>query len=165
MIVISNSSPIINLAAIGQLGLLNKLYEKVIIPPAVHHEITVKGAGQAGAAEIEKLKWLEVKSISNQTLVQALRMELDDGESEAISLAVELNANLLLIDERRGRAVANRFGLPYIGLMGVIIEARQKRLIQAVKPLVDDLISKAGFWISQKLYSRVLEEAGEQSSV
>ena len=76
MIVVSNTSPVINLAAIGQLELLNKLYGKIIIPRAVHHEITVKGAGQAGSTEIEELKWLEVKTVSNQNLVQALKMEM-----------------------------------------------------------------------------------------
>jgi predicted nucleic acid-binding protein len=164
VIIISNTSPIINLAAISQLELLNKLYGKIIIPQAVHHEITVKGAGQAGSAEIEKLKWIEVKSTSNQNLVQALKMELDDGESEAIALAVELNATLLLIDERRGRAVANRFGVRHIGILAMFIEAKQKGLIKVVKPLLDDLMSKAGFWLSQKLYDRVLKEAAEQSS-
>jgi len=92
VIVVSNTSPVINLAAIGQLELLNKLYGMIIIPQAVHHEITVKGPGQAGSTEIEKLKWIEVKTVSNQKLVQALKMELDEGESEAIALAVELNA-------------------------------------------------------------------------
>ena len=105
MIIVSNTSPVINLAAIGHLELLNKLYGKIILPEAVHHEITVKGAGQAGSTEIEKLKWIEVKTVSNQKLVQALKMELDEGESEAIALAVELNAELLLIDERRHWAI------------------------------------------------------------
>jgi len=63
VIVVSNTSPVFNLAAIGQLKLLNKLYGMIIIPQAVHHEITVKGAGQAGSTEIEKLKWIEVKTV------------------------------------------------------------------------------------------------------
>lgn len=165
VIVISDTSPVINLAAIGQLELLNNLYGKVILPRAVHHEITVIGAGQAGSTELGKLKWIEVKGVSNQNLVQALRMELDEGESEAIALAVELNAELLLMDERIGRAVASRFGLRYIGLLGTLIEAKQKGLIKTVKPLLDDLRSKAGFWIGQKLYDCILKKAGEKSSI
>ena len=100
MIVVSNASPVINLAAIGQLELLNKLYGKIILPRAVYHEIAVKGAGRAGSTEIEKLKWIEVKTVSNQKLVQALKVELHEGESEAIALAVELNAEPLLIYDR-----------------------------------------------------------------
>ena len=65
------------------------------------------------------------------------------------------------MDERKGRNVALRFGLKFIGLLGVLMEAKNKGLIQEVKPLLDALISKAGFWISPQLYNRVLESAGE----
>ena len=76
-------------------------------------------------------------------------------------LAVELNADLLLIDERMGRAVASHLGIRFIGLLGVIIEARHKGLIPAVKPLPDELIGGAGFWVTRELYDSVLRAAGE----
>ncbi len=164
MIVVSNTSPIINLAAIGQLRLLKQLYGKIILPNAVRQEIVVKGIGQAGSAEIDASKWIEVTTISNLEFIQALQLELDTGESEAIGLAVELGADLLLIDERKARLVANRFGIHYIGILGILIEAKQNGLINAAKPFLDDLIAKAGFWISQKLYNRVLHEVGEGNS-
>ncbi len=88
MIVISNASPIINLASIGQLELLNKLYGKLLIPRAVNNEITVKAVRKAGPTEIKKLKWIGVKAVSNKNLVHALKTELDAGEAEAIALAV-----------------------------------------------------------------------------
>ena len=75
---------------------------------------------------------------------------------------MEAAGALLLIDERIGRAVAARFGVKYIGLLGVILEAKQRHLIPAVKPLLDDLIQRAGVWISGPLYARVLQAAGEQ---
>jgi len=162
MIVISNTSPLINLLAIDQLDLLKKLYGKIIIPQAVYQEITVKGAGQKGSTELEKLNWIEIKLVSDKKLVQALKLELDEGESEVIALAVELKAGLILIDERRGRTVARNLDISCIGLLGVLIEAKQKGLIKFVRPLLDDLISKAGFWINQKLYNRVLEAADEK---
>ena len=161
MIVVSNTSPITNLAAVGQLDLLRQLYERVIIPQAVYDELTVSGGSQPGATEVRTLKWIETKQVTNRALVAALQMELDDGEAEAIALAKELAADLLLLDERRGRAVTTRLDLRFVGLLGVLIEAKHKGCISAVKPALDDLVAKAGFWVSQQLYARVLQAAGE----
>jgi uncharacterized protein len=66
----------------------------------------------------------------------------------------------LLIDERRGRKVASRLGLKFIGLLGMLVEAKRKGFI-VVKPILDDMIAKAGFWVDSQLYARVLQEAGE----
>ena len=161
MIVVSNTSPITNLAAVGQLAVLQQLYEKVVIPPAVYSELTGMGAGQPGALEVQTLGWIETRPVTDRVLVTALQMELDEGEAEAIALAVELKAGLVLLDERRGRAVASRLGLRFIGLLGVLIEAKQKGGIPAVKPVLDELVVRAGFWVSQRLYARVLRAAGE----
>src|SRR5437588_8129610 len=145
MIVVANASPIINLAAIGRLALLEQLYNSIVIPQAVYHEIAVVGAGEAGATEVQTLEWIETRQVADPTLVAALQMELDKGEAEAIALAVQLKADLLLLDERRGRAVASRLGISSIGLLGLFIEAKHKGLIPVVKPLMDDLVMKAGF--------------------
>ncbi len=160
MIVVSDASPIINLAIIGRLDFLRSLYGNVIIPQAVQDEVSAALPGKI-KSEFEKLKWIETKQTTNRTSVLALELELDQGEAEAITLALEINADLLLIDERKGRLVANRFGLRFIGLLGVLIEAKQKGLVSTVKSQMDDLISKAGFWISPKLYNQVLEQVGE----
>ena len=103
MIVVSNTSPIINLAAIGQLDLLRHLYGTIIIPQAVYHEIAVRGAGQPGASEIQTSPWFERQHVRDTILVKRLEQHLDTGEAEAIALSIEMRANLLLIDERRGR--------------------------------------------------------------
>lgn len=161
MIVVSNTSPIVNLAAIGQLDLLRLLYGKVAIPQAVYNEIVVTGTGQPGATEVETFDWIETKQATNQAAVASLKLELDEGEAEAIALALELKADLLLLDERKGRMTASRLGLKFIGLLGVLMEAKHKGLILAIRPIMDDLIGKAGFWISQKLYDHVLQAAGE----
>jgi predicted nucleic acid-binding protein len=94
-------------------------------------------------------------------MIASLQLEVDEGEAEAIALAFELNADLLLIDERIGRAVASRLGIRFIGLLGVLIEARHKGLILAVKPVLDELIAGAGFWVTRELYDSVLRAAGE----
>lgn len=161
MIVVSNASAIINLAAVGQLDLLRQLYDKIAIPQAVYHEIAVVGVGQPGATEVQTLEWIETRQVVKRTLVASLQIELDKGEAEAIALAVELKAELLLLDERLGRAVASRLGLKFIGLLGVLIEARGKRLIPAVKPVLDNLITQAGFWVNDQLYAQVLQLVGE----
>lgn len=159
MIVVSDTSPITNLAAIGQLDLLQKLYQKVVIPSAVYRELTASGGGHPGAV-IQSLDWIEVKDVSNRLLVTALRIEIDEGEAEAIVLAQEMAADLLLLDERRGRLVAGRLGLRIVGLLGVLIDAKQTGLIPEIKPLLDELI-RFGFRIGQELYERVLQAAGE----
>ena len=87
--------------------------------------------------------------------------ELDPGESEAIVLALDTQADLLLLDERKARAVAARLGVRFIGLLGVLLEAKRRGHILSVKPLLDSLIVKAGFWLGSQVYSRALREAGE----
>ena len=69
MIVVSNASPLINLAAVGQLNLLHLLYGKVIIPEAVHHEVVVLGAGEAGATEVASSNWIEVRKVAATHMV------------------------------------------------------------------------------------------------
>lgn len=161
MNVVSNTSPISNLAIIGRLDLLAQMYGYVIIPQEVWHEIVVKGAHLPSAQQVANAPWIQVRAVANQALVQSLRQDLDAGEAAAIALALEMGADLLLIDERIGRESAQHFGLTYLGLIGLLQRARQRRLIPAVRPVVDALRLQAGFWISDALYQRVLRDAGE----
>lgn len=92
--------------------------------------------------------------------MRVLQQELDAGESEAIAISLEIDAELLLMDERIGRETADYLGLHYIGLIGVLIEAKHKKLISRIKPYLDAL-RKAGFRISNELYARVLQDEGE----
>lgn len=95
-------------------------------------------------------------------VVRALQGELDHGEAVALALAVELQADVVLIDERRARAVASRLGLNVVGVLGVLVEAKHKALVPLLKPVLDDLITRAGFWVSSRLYERVLQAVGER---
>lgn len=163
MIVISDTSAITNLAAIDQLKLLPLLYRQVIIPEAVYCELVDIDPPVPGGVEVQVATWLEVKLIASHEVVERLQSEarLDPGESEAIALALEIGADLLLIDERRGRAEANRLGIKITGLLGVLIEAKRKNLIVAVKPLLDALIATSEFRVSSALYNQILNTANE----
>ena len=140
MIIVSDASPIISLAAVEKLELLRFLYGRVFIPEAVYHEIAVVGRDQPGASEVQLLDWIEIRSVTEQHLVRSLQGELDVGEAEAIALALELKVGFLLVDERRARKAAHRLGLEVVGVLGVLVEAKQKGLIHSLKPVVDDLV-------------------------
>ncbi|MEA5579229.1 DUF3368 domain-containing protein [Anabaena sp. UHCC 0451] len=160
MIIVSNTSPISNIAAIGQLNLLQKLYGNIIIPPVVYQEIINCGATDPGTLAIQTLNWIKVIPVANISLVQSLQTILDPGEAEAIALAVELKADRLIIDERKGRNEAMKSGLRVTGLLGILLAAKQQGFIFSLKPILDDLIAN-GFWIREQLYAEVLLMAGE----
>ena len=161
MIVVSNTSPIFYLSTIGQLDLLRQLYSEIVIPTTVFNEITNVGNTDASARVVPTLSWMKTQSATDRAFVNTLRAELDPGEAEAIALAVELNADRLLMDERLGRAAAMRVGLQVIGVLGLLIAAKRNNLIQEVKPLLDALIEQVGFWIDARLYAEVLQAVGE----
>ncbi|MBG1271320.1 DUF3368 domain-containing protein [Nostoc sp. WHI] len=156
MIIVSDTSPINNLAAINHLHLLQQLYGTVLIPEAVYRELTDPNFPVAGATEVQTFIWIQTRPVQDRILVEALSNELDIGEAEAIALAVEMKADQVLIDERRGRMIAARLNLGYTGILGILVEAKSQRLISAVKPLLDALINQAGFWIAEPLYKSVL---------
>ena len=165
MIVVSDTSPLSGLAIVGQLPLLYGLYGQIVIPAAVAEELERGGQDDSRIAQVLTLSWLEVRQSQNLLLISELRKtyQLDRGESEAISLALELKADALLIDERLGRRQASRLGLSITGLLGVLLAAKKKRLVSAVRPVVEALVSEANFRISDQLYLEVLATAGEQT--
>jgi uncharacterized protein len=165
VIVISDTSVITNLAAIQQLDLLPQLYDLVLIPTAVYAELVDLDFAVPGTLEVQSAQWIEIRKVTNQAEVDRLRnvTRLDPGESEAIALVQELNADLLLIDERRGRAEANRLGLRITGLLGILVEAKSRRLVPQVKPLMDTLIASSEFRVSAALYKQILDIVNEGS--
>ncbi len=155
MIIVADTSPIMNLAVIGRLDILQQLYGVVSIPEEVQRELS--------SVDIELPMWLDIRSVADRSFTDSLAIELHPGEAEAIALAKELKADLLLIDERRGRQISARFGLAHMGLLGVLVVAKRKGIIGEIKPLLNNLLVKAGFWIGKELYVRILQEVGEVS--
>ncbi len=160
MIVVANSGPLISLARVGQLNLLETLYNQLYIPLAVREEVVHKGYGLPGASMVDAASWIQIRAIHDTVAVQLLRKELDAGESEAIILAVELQADLLLIDEARGRRVAEMRGLCKTGTLGTLIAAKKRYIISEVTPLLDDL-RNAGVHMNRELYQKVRTLTGE----
>ncbi len=161
MIVVSDTSAISAFLLIEQLELLPQLYGRVIVPPSVMAELLLLESRYGHDLSSLDADWLEVIPISNTELFKQYLTVLDLGESEALVLTQELQADLLLIDEMKGRKVAEAAGIAYTGVLGVLLSAKSKRLIESIRPLLDALIKKAGFRMSPALMEFVLEQANE----
>ena len=161
MIVVSNTSPLTNLAAIGQFDLLQRLHGQVHIAESVWEELNAGGRRWPGRDEVAAANWIERRPVQNRWLVTALQRDLDRGEAETIALALELGADMALLDEREGRRVAQRLGLRVVGVVGILLEAKSDGAIAAVRPHLDGLRHSAGFYLDDALYSHVLLLAGE----
>ena len=161
MTVICDSSPLINLAWIGRLDILHFLYRDVKIAEAVWQEVVINGEGQPGSQEVRIATWIQHKKPANGLFVWSLRHELDAGEAESIALALEEKADLLIIDDKLGREKATYFNIHVVGLIGVLVEAKRTGLIQSMKPLLDDLMHTAHFYINPSLYTHILLNEGE----
>ncbi len=124
MIFVSNTSPVTNLAAIGQLDLLKHLFGRVLIPEAVARELSAAPADTPAAPDLPNLEWIQISPVADRAWVRSLLEELHPGEAEAIVLACEKKA-YLLIDENRGRRKADSLGLRHLGVLGVLIRAKR----------------------------------------
>lgn len=161
MIIVSDTSPLSGLIIIGQLSLLRELYGQVVVPMAVHEELSNLSDFGIDLSGYLASSWIRSKKITDQALYQRLCSHLDAGEAAAITLAKELSADHLIIDERKGRKVAQAEGIQTIGLIGVILEAKAKQLIPLAKPVIDRLRAEAGFYLKEPFYQRVLRSIGE----
>lgn len=154
--VVSNTGPIIALAQISQLDILRKIFGQILIPSAVQAEIQ----DEISLVAVSKSDWIVLSEVKDKLAVQVLREELDAGESEAIILAKENNAKLICLDERAATRKARVIGLQSIGTLGILLIAKENKLIKNIKPLLDDL-QKAGFHMSDALYNQVLRSVNE----
>ena len=160
MIIVSDTTPLISLLKINQLDLLEKLFGEVLIPEAVFNELTVDERFQLEAKVIRQKEFIAVKPVNNLESVSILKRAtgLDQGESEAIVLTDELKADLLLMDEAKGRNVSAQMGLKIMGTIGILMAAYEEHELTSdeVRECVDGL-QRAGRHIGQRHYQMLLE--------
>jgi uncharacterized protein len=153
MIVVSDTSPISALLKIQQENLLPHLFGEVIIPVAVHTELLRTHPALP--------TWLRLEAVKDISAAMSFRTLVDPGEAEAIQLAKELGADRLLIDDLRGREVAEHEGLRAMGIVGVLILAKTKKLIPSVKDLIQKLKIEARVYLADEVIRIALQTAGE----
>ena len=157
MKVVANTTPLISLASIGKLELLKDIFGEIIIADAVYNEIKAKQS--YGYNEIDS-DFIKVQSIKGIAYRDFLLNQLDLGETETIILAKELDADFVIIDENIAYKIAKSSELNVVRTLSILLRAKEKGLIPALKPLLDEMIIK-GRWYSLRVYNTILEQAGE----
>jgi len=143
MIVVSDSGPLIALAKIGKLNVLRELFGEIIIPKAVWIEVVERGKGKPGSDEVKNANWIKVIEVKDELSVEILRKEIEVGEAEAIILAKELNANLIILDEKIPRIIAKSLGLTVIGSLAILFIAKKRGIIEEdLDLLINELRTK-----------------------
>lgn len=163
MLVVSDTSPLSNLAIIGRLALLREQFAEVWMPPAVARELTALDApsAQAALAEAVRTGWLKEMPLPASAPFPAGLRGLDAGETEALRLALSITAAAVLMDEKEGRQCAASLGIRTIGVLGILITAKQSGSIPSLRAEIDKLRRDAGFFVDKALESRVLAMVGE----
>ncbi len=157
--IVSNTTPIISLLTIGKFTILKDLYQKIIIPKAVFDEIE-NGKDKSYYINLSKIDWIEIKEIKDKKS-PAYFLDLDKGEVETIILANEIDADLVIIDEKLGRFHAKHANLKITGTLGILLKAKREGKIENMKPLLNKL-KENGIWLSDKLIEQVIKLAGEK---
>ncbi len=160
MIVVSNSTILIRLAKIGKLDLLRKIFSKVYIPEEVFKEVAERGKKKPGSQVISEAGWIEIKPINEKTQVNFLMASLEKGKAEVLALAKEINADLILLDEEKARKSAVIAGFEVMGLLGLLIVAKNLGLLKEIRSSIQELKRKR-FRISDKILVEALRKVGE----
>jgi len=158
--VVINAGPLVALSMVGRLDLLEALYTRVLVPGAVMQEVVTAGAGRIGAREVADAVFLE-RVLVEPPPDPLLAGELGPGEAEVIALAHRQGARLVILDERRARRIAEHaYGLPVKGTAGLLVSAKRKGAVPAVRPLLEAMVQK-GYFLAERLVERACREAGE----
>ena len=157
MLVVADSSALITLAIGDALTVLDALFSRVHVPPAVMDEVSVRGKPQAARLR----RYLEGKVVPVHTSHVRWEGRVGRGEAEAMALYEQLNASFLLIDDSRARSIARRSGIPVVGSLGVLLRVKEKGIVERITPFMERLRT-SGLYLSEDLIRDVLEQAGER---
>lgn len=157
MIAVSNSSCLIALGRIRRLNLLPELFEKVIVPSAVWHEVVEVKKNLSEVEEIVKGSWIERVFVKDSVMVEVLKKDLGRGESETIVLALEHSFDWVILDDADARFIAERLGLKVVGTIGLILKAYKMGKVSNPKNILRNLKDK-GFWLNEKIYQKIIKE-------
>lgn len=161
MTVVLDSSALITLARIGRLELLRRIADVIHVPNAVFEEVVQKGAGRPGSAEVAQAQWILRRDVRDVASVERLRARVGRGEAEAIVLAKELGADVLVIDDAVARRLAEAEGQHVVGLPGLLVFAKHQGLVTEIKPLLDEMLA-AGFFLDDSRYQSLLRQVDEE---
>jgi predicted nucleic acid-binding protein len=159
MSIIADSGPILSCARANQLELLHQVIGGLTIPDAVYEDIVVRGAGKPGSTEVQGASWIRPLPVRDRVFVDELPPKLHLGEREAIALAKEQGV-ALLVDERKARREALHQGITLMGSLRVLREAKTRRIIPCVRPVLGELMA-AGMYISEAHYEAFLRQLDE----
>jgi predicted nucleic acid-binding protein len=159
MSIVSDAGPILSFARANRLDLLRQVVSAMVIPDAVYAEIVLHGTGKPGSNELQAASWITRESVRDRSFVDQLPSRLHLGEREAIALAKEHGASLL-VDEHEARRTASQLNIPVVGSLRVLKEAKDRGIISQVKPILDELIA-TGTYISDTLNHAFLRDTGE----
>lgn len=161
MILVVDTSPLITLARIGSLELLQQLADRIVIPDAVYREGVTQGQGRPGSAEIEQATWIVRQPVTDRVLVMRLLDRVGQGEAEAIALAQQIRADAVVLDDATARRLAESEGCRVVGLLGLLVEGKRRGLLVTVKPVLDAM-RETGFFVGDELYATILQQVGER---
>jgi predicted nucleic acid-binding protein len=166
MILVCNTGPLIALAKINRLSLLQHLgLERILIPPMVQKELWGKIGPESSAIESALNSFIQMAKLQGiDQRFEYATVDLDQREKEAVLLAASLHEPvILLIDDQAGRKVAREIGLQVLGTAGVLLLAKRRGVVENVIPLIDE-IRRQGYWLSNALVAQVRRLAGEQEA-
>lgn len=159
MIVVIDAGPLIYLGAVGQLELLPAQFERVLVPDAVWNEVVGHGEARSGADAVRRAQWIDVRTVADDAVGQ-FTDRLDPGEAAALALAITIHADLCMVDDLAARRVANANGIPVVGTLGILLQAKTLGRIPAVRPILLAM-TQLGFRVSADSLRAMLNHAGE----
>ncbi|ODS42222.1 MAG: hypothetical protein MSIBF_02485 [Candidatus Altiarchaeales archaeon IMC4] len=154
--IVSDSTLLIALSRINRLDLLKEYFTEIYIPEEVYREVVEYGGDLFGAKEVKGAAWIKTGKVKDKLGVEILMRNLDRGEAEAIVLAKETNAEVLLIDDKEGREIAEGLGIKISGTIGVLLLAAEDDKLN-LKDSLDDLVA-SGFRLGKEEYNKLIKK-------